>query len=213
MENPTLKHNFITKAHDLSDLFNENITTLSEFMKKLETQSKIDPLRYDSLKYLGDGFEFFIELFLSLHPVDNRVGVYNYLPAQENDNGVDGTGLNIKMEPCVVQIKYRSDVTELLTANKDSLSNLFSDGMLAHNVVSDNINKNNYRHFVFTTAEGLHFYTDNEMFKGKVKCIGYHELKNLLDNNLPFWSKVREIVKTIDPKLAISKQEEITIIK
>ena len=43
----------------------------------------------------GDAFEFFVELFLALHPTDNRVGVYNYKPNQENDNGVDGVGINI----------------------------------------------------------------------------------------------------------------------
>ena len=196
-----IHHQFQTKCHNLSDLFSDKVNTMSKFMRSLERQSLIDPTRYDSLKYLGDGFEFFIEIFLSLHPCDNRVGVYDYVPVQENDNGVDGTGLNIKMEKCVVQVKYRTDTSELLTASKDSLSNIFSDGMLTHNVITDNTDSNNYRHFVFTTADGLHFYTDQEMFKRKVKCIGYKDLKGLLDNNLPFWNKVRELVKSIDNKL------------
>ncbi len=195
-----IKHQFQTKSHNITALF-DKVSTLSKFMSTLEKQSLVDPLRYDSQKYLGDGFEFFIELFLALHPCDNRVGIYNYIPVQENDNGVDGTGLNILLEPSVVQVKYRSNTTELLTATKDHLSNLFSDGMLAHNVVADTANSKNYRHFVFTTADGLHFYTDQEMFKSKVKCIGYKELKGLLDNNLPFWNRCREIVKEIDPKL------------
>jgi hypothetical protein len=195
-----IKHQFQTKSHNLSGLF-DKVNTLSKFMRSLEAQSLIDPLRYDSQKYLGDGFEFFIELFLALHSVDNRVGVYNYKPNQENDNGVDGTGVNILLEPSVVQVKYRSNTKDLLTATKDHLSNLFSDGMLAHNVIADTTNAKNYRHFVFTTADGLHFYTDQEMFKNKVKCIGYKELKGMIDNNLPFWEKVREVVKEIDPKL------------
>ncbi len=191
-----LHHNFRTKSHNLPDLF-QDVQTLSKFMNKLDKQAQIDPLRYDPLKYVGDGFEFFIELFLHLHPTDNRVGVYNYIPNQENDNGVDGIGINIRGEKCVVQAKYRSNVTELLTANKDHLSNLFTDGMLAHNVTADINDPKNYRHFVFTTADGLHFYTDNEMFKGKVKCIGYKELRSMIDNNTPFWDKCREIVKEI----------------
>ena len=147
------------------------------------------------ITYLGDGFEFFIELFLKLHPVDNRIGIYNYIPIQENDNGVDGIGVNINLEPSVVQIKYRSNKSNLLTATNDHLSNLFSDGMLTHNVISDNTNPKNYRHFVFTTAKGLHFYTDKEMFKNKVKCFGFNELKGLVDNNYIFWDKMREIIK------------------
>jgi hypothetical protein len=170
---------------------------MSTFMRKLEAQALVDPLRYEPQKYLGDGFEFFVELFLSLHPTDNRVGVYNYVPIEVNDNGVDGLGVNIHMEDSVVQVKYRSNTETLLTANTDHLSNLFSDGMLTYDVVSDNVNKDNFRHFVFTTAEGLHFYTDNEMFKGKVKCFGYQDFRALLDNNRPFWTRVREIAKEL----------------
>ena len=66
-------------------------------MRNIERQAMIDPLRYDPLKYTGDAFEFFVELFLMLHPSDNRVGVYDYHPTQENDNGVDGIGVNIRV--------------------------------------------------------------------------------------------------------------------
>lgn len=191
-----LQHYFQTRAHDLNNLF-EGVNSLSRFMRRLEDHSKIDITRYESNKFIGDGFEFFIELLLALHPVDNRLGVYDYNPIQKNDNGVDGVGVNIKMEPCVVQIKYRSNTSTMLTSNVDHLSNLFSDGMLAHSVVSDNDNPKNYRHFVFTTADGLHFYTDQEMFKGKVRCVGYKELRGIVDKNLPFWNKCREIVEEI----------------
>ena len=147
---------------------------------------------------MGDGFEFFIELFLMLHPCDNRIGVYNYTPIQENDNGVDGMGVNIRNENCVIQIKYRANTQSLLTANQDHLSNMFSDGMLSHNVISDNTDAKNYRHFVFTTARGLHFYTDNEMYKNKVRCIGFNDFRSMLDNNIVFWNKCREIINNIN---------------
>ena len=192
-----LQHNFQTKAHSLSNLFTD-VHKMSTFMRRLETDAQIDPLRYDPFKYLGDGFEFFVELFLYLHPTDNRVGVYNYEPTQANDNGVDGIGVNIKGEKSVVQVKYRTNVLGLLTANEDHLSNMFSDGMLAHNVVADSNDSNNYRHFVFTTADGLHFYTDQEMFKKKVKCFGYNDFRSMLDNNMIFWQSALEIVKEIE---------------
>lgn len=194
-----IQHNFKTKCHDLPALF-ADVNKFSRFMRNLERQAIMDPLRYDSQKYLGDGFEFFVELFLSLHLTDNRVGIYDYIPIQENDNGVDGIGVNILNQPSVVQVKYRSNTQTLLTANTDHLSNLFSDGMLTYNVVADNANTKNYRHFVFTTAEGLHFYTDTEMFKGKVRCFSYKDFKVLLDNNIIFWNKVREIVSNINTK-------------
>lgn len=199
-----LQHNFQTKAHDLNWLF-DGVDTISKFMNRLYKQSLWDTARYETLNYCGDGFEFFVELFLQLHPCDNRVGVYDYVPAQENDNGVDGVGVNIRGEKCVVQVKYRSDVTRELTANVDHLSNMFSDGMLAHNVVADNEDKKNIRHFVFTTSKGLNFYTDQEMFKSKVKCFGYDDFKSMLNDNVPFWDKVREVAREITERNAAAK--------
>jgi len=191
-----LEHNFKTKAHSLTRLF-EGVNKMSQLMRKIEKEAILDTLRYDADKYKGDAFEFFVELFLSLHPTDNRVGVYNYKPNQENDNGVDGTGLNIRSEKSVVQIKYRSNTLTELTTNIDHLGNLITDGMLGHNVVADMNNLKNFRHFVFTTATGMNFYTDQEMFKSKVKCFGYNEFRSLLDNNTIFWDKVREIIKNL----------------
>jgi hypothetical protein len=165
-------------------------------MRNIEAQAMIDPIRYEPDKYKGDAFEFFVELFLMLHPCDNRVGVYNYHPTQENDNGVDGIGVNIRAEKCVVQIKYRTNTQYYLTS-QDGLSNVFTDGMMTHNVVADMSDNNNYRHFVFTTAKGLNFYTEEEMYKTKLKCFGYDDFRSMLNNNVVFWNTVREIVSNI----------------
>jgi hypothetical protein len=189
-----LTHTFLTKAHDLRRLFFET-TTLREFCHKLEKQAQQDPLRYPTEKYLGDGFECFIEILLALHPTDNRLGVYNYIPVSSNDNGVDGVGINPKLEPCVVQIKYRSNNQKLLTATEDKLAHLISDGLLKFDVRDDRENPKNFRHFVFTTAQGLHFYTDHELLKGKVKCFGWKELTHLVDHNLIFWQNAINLIQ------------------
>lgn len=191
-----LEHNFKAKAHSLTILF-EGVNKMSQLMRKIEQEAIIDTLRYDAEKYKGDAFEFFVEIFLALHPTDNRVGIYNYKPNQENDNGVDGIGVNLRNEKSVVQVKYRSNTQIELSSNKDSLANLITDGMMTHGVVADMENPKNFRHFVFTTATGLNFYTDQEMFKSKVKCFGYNHFRSLLDNNLIFWNKVREIINNI----------------
>ena len=197
-----MQHQFRTTSHDLSGLFN-GVNLFSTLMRRIEQQSTIDPIRYDPDKYKGDAFEFFVELFLTINATDNRVFVYNYkpIPADE-DGGADGIGTNMLGENCVVQIKFRGNVEHMLTANEDHLSNLIVAG--AHLGVSfDNKNKKNFRHFVFTTAKSLHFYTDEQMFKGKVFCFGYEEFKKMVDNNLQFWNKCREIVRELDPRLRV----------
>lgn len=163
-------------------------------MNKLEKQSLKDKIRYDPNKYKGDGFEFLVEILLKSHAYDNRLGITNYEPVQSDDNGVDGFGFNLSGEKCVIQIKYRSNKNEVLSSNKDHLSNMISDGMIQHNVVTSDDNKKCPRHYVITTANGLHHYTDNENFKGFVHCIGHDQLRSMLDNNLSFWNLCREIV-------------------
>jgi hypothetical protein len=191
-----ISHGFGLRAHDLTALFNKT-NKVSTFMGKLEKQSLIDPDRYDSNKYKGDGFEFLVEILLKSHAYDNRLGITTYEPVQSDDNGVDGVGVNLAGEKCVVQVKYRSNSKTVLTANTDHLSNMISDGMIKHKVVIAEDNTKIPRHYVVTTATGLHHYTDNENFKGFVHCIGYEHLRALLDNNLSFWNLCREISKEI----------------
>jgi len=172
-------------------------------MRRIQEQSQLDPLRYDVNDYMGDAFEFFVELFLKIYDTDNRVGVYNYIPIPSHeDKGADGVGVNIRKEKCVVQVKFRGNVDSLLTANEDHLSNLMLAGMHM-GIGFDQENRKNFRHFVFTTAKTLHFYTDEHMFEGKVYCFGLDKFREMVDNNPIFWDKCREIVKQLDQKLTL----------
>ena len=72
-----ISHGFGLRAHDLTALFNKT-NKVSTFMGKLEKQSLIDPDRYDSNKYKGDGFEFLVEILLKSHAYDNRLGITSY---------------------------------------------------------------------------------------------------------------------------------------
>ena len=198
-----ISHGFGLRAHDLTALFDKT-NKISTFMNKLEKQSLVDPVRYDSNKYKGDGFEFLVEILLKSHAYDNRLGITSYEPIQSDDNGVDGVGFNLSGEKCVVQVKYRTNVKTVLTSNEDHLSNMISDGMIKHKVVVAEDNTKTPRHYVITTATGLHHYTDNENFKGFVHCIGFEQLRAMLDNNLSFCNLCRGISKNIaDSKVKV----------
>jgi hypothetical protein len=217
-----IKHGFGLRAHDLNALFDKT-NKIQTFMTKLEKQSLIDPIRYDSNKYLGDGFEFLVEILLKSHAYDNRFGITNYEPVQSDDTGVDGFGINLTGDKCVVQVKYRSNTKTFLTANVDKLSNMFSSAQTKYGISSINSEietlRNNVsligekkvikrikeleesqkvkRHYVITTASGLHNFTDVDMYKNQVICIGYDHLRSCLDNNISFWDLCREVSKEI----------------
>lgn len=184
-----LIHPFLNRCHNLESLFTD-VNTLSKFMKRLEKQAQLYPERYPIEKYLGDGFEFFCEALIKSHPCDNRIGISEYVPVTKNDNGVDGYGININLETCAIQIKYRSNTKNLLTSTIDKL-----DSFITESQINDVFLNKKYRHFVFTTAKGLNNHTDHEKFRGMVKCFGYDEIRSLVDNNLHFWKFIqKEIV-------------------
>jgi hypothetical protein len=196
-----LEHIFLTRAHDLLGLV-ADCNKLSTFCTRLEKQSILFPDRYDPNKYKGDGFELLIEALIKLSPVDNRIGISNYQPCDENnDKGIDGYGIGIDGMISTVQIKYRSNNTQQLTANSDHLSNfttaskdLFITEAIKDNSLLKYIESKN-RMLIVTTADGLHHFTDNEMFSNKVRCIGYQQLRELLDNNILFWNTFRKLLK------------------
>lgn len=191
-----IKHGFGKRSHDLVGLF-EGTNKMSSFMYKLEKQALLNPDKYDPNKYVGDGFEFFVEIFLLSHAYDERIGITDYEPVQNDDNGVDGTGVNLIGEKCVVQVKYRGDNRKLLTTNEDHLGNMIVDAMMKFNIIKPENNQHCPRYYVITTAKGLHHYTDNEVFKGYVHCIGIDHLKQMLDGNISFWNMCRQIVSEI----------------
>lgn len=187
-----IEHLFKGKAHDVKALFNKT-NKVSTFMNKLSKQSILDPNKYDSDKYVGDGFEMLIEILIKSHAYDNRFGLTDYHPIQVNDNGVDGVGFNISGEKSVVQIKYRSKVDSVLTASGDKLDSMVTEAQLTHDVILEKKNSVK-RHYIFTTAKDLHHYTNNVKFQNTIKCIGYDDLRSLLDNNVSFWNLCRKLV-------------------
>ena len=183
-----LTHRFLKQAHDISGLL-KDCNKISTFCTRLEKQSTLFPDRYDPEKYKGDGLELFTEALIKLSPIDNRIGITNYSVTEGTDVGVDGRGIGANGKPATVQVKYRGYGKTMLTANNDHLSNFVSASMIHEGV--DPKDDNNM--LIITTAEGLHFFTDQEMFKGKVRCLGREQLRILIDNNPMFWDKFREL--------------------
>ena len=194
------QHNFQYKSSKYLNGTFDNCYKMKDFMKNIDKMAKEWVKEgYDPDKFKGDAFEFFVELLLMFHPNDSRMGIYDYEPNDpENDNGVDGFGRNFKGERAAIQIKYRSKTDKTLSGNKDSLNNLITNAMVHEfNIVMDPKDHKNYRHFIFTTADGLHWYTNNEVFKNRVKCFGLRDLRKIVDNNKPFWDSCREIIQQI----------------
>jgi len=196
-----INHSFQYKAHDLLGLF-DGTNKMSTFKNKLIKQAQQDEANYSYNDYVGDGFEFLVELFIELHPVDNRIGITKYEPYQENDNGVDGYGINMDGLPCAIQVKFRSDSEYELSATQDHLDSFINEAQHrmrgSHVPILYQDEDGCPRHYIFTTAKGLHHYTESVKFSGyKVKVFGWKDLESMLDGNNLFWNQTKEIVKNL----------------
>lgn len=185
-----LTHPFIYRSHNLTALL-QNVNKLSTFCSRLEAQSLLFPDRYDSEKYKGDGLELLSEVLIKLSPIDNRIGIGNYEPIISKDIGVDGKGIGLNGKPATVQIKYRSNHKQILTANEDHLSNFFGTSREHFNVDKEDINNM----LVITTGGSISPFVQETMFNNKMRCIGYEDLRGLIDNNNLFWDIFRMLVK------------------
>ena len=194
-------HSFQYNSHNLLELFEETtrFSGRNGWKSKMEAQSTLNENKYPRLNYVGDAFEFFVELmFHVIGPIKEWGGIYNYQPQQENDNGVDAICKNWDGELSVVQIKNKQDSERLLTANADHLGNMVKESTLKYRIQPHNPEKKETtKYFVITTGKSLHHYTDDEFFLNNVKCIGWKELTTLLDGNIGFWKKAEEIVKSL----------------
>jgi len=189
-----LKHLFTKKYPKETKHLFDNVSNWNQFNEKLQevADSLNKRLGTDYLTVLGDGFEVFIEGFIKLTENDNRFGISNYQPVESKDDyGVDGYGNNIRGNKSAIQVKYRIDPTYFLTAQKDGLDSMVTESQ--HEGVLFGEGKD-YRHFIFTSAKGLNNKTDDNKFRGKVKCYGIDDIKTIVDKNQNFWNNFRNLL-------------------
>ena len=188
-----LFHTFIKKYPEEIQVLLNDVTSWKEFNKNLHTMaSNLDGFaEYKTV--LGDGFELFVEGFIKLTETDERYGIHDYDPVPiEMDYGIDGMGMNIIGEKSAVQIKYKTDPTTYLTTNESHLSNMVVQGL--HEGI-DSYGDIIPRYYIFTSCRGLHRNTDVNVFRGKIKCYGISDIRQRVDNNVPFWNQLRNLIK------------------
>lgn len=209
--NITLQHKFHTWCPDKAGLFsgmitkgefNPNTCKVSTYMKAVCNQSEKpeNALRWDPNKYVGDGFEVFVETLIKLMGLHPDIGIADYIPQPGNDNGVDGVGKGIlDLRTVTVQAKYRPREDALLSAGKDRLDSFFTESVGKNFRIKldwDEQDKliGQKPMLVVTTAAGLNDYTRDEKFHGVVRCIGSKWLNDNINGNTAFWKQFHDLM-------------------
>ena len=142
------------------------------------------------MKFRGDLFEIFAEVFFILNKSDNRVGIYEYEPVYSDDDyGVDGFGKNIDGLNSTIQVKFRlNPMYELLERD---IKQFWSQSVKLYGV--DHNQSNNM--IIFTNCKGVYWHTLDKMYFGDLRVINGDFISRFIDNNEGFWNSFRELVK------------------
>jgi predicted helicase len=178
-----MQHRFKHTCYDVRKLL-LGCTTLKEFVKRSVKQSEERPELWDPMTYRGDAFEALVEVLINCSPIDKRINIVNYSPWDTkkfgDDMGVDGLGKSHNGNPHTVQVKFRSNPTELLTANKDHISNFVAKSLSMYKGQDVDMT-------IFTTANSLLKTTNEGMYHDMVRTMGFKEISKMIDKNQSFW--------------------------
>lgn len=203
-----LKHKFATESEAIK-LF-EDVADFSQFEKRLIRLSKSLPVsnwerwgRCDNQKdnediIKGMAFELFCELFILAFGTHGHVGLGNYVPVQENDEGVDAYAINTNKEKSAVQCKFVLDHSHEFSANSSNITNFLIEARF-NGIDWENEYKVK-KLFLITTASGLHYHTINK-WRDCVKVINYKNICSLVDNNGLFWKQCTDILRGMNETL------------
>ncbi len=196
----TLHHPFA--FHNDLNIVLKGTNSLPAYLKKLRSfartkraetrkDGELDPAQ---LKCIGDGFELFGEVFLKLcGPQDNRIWVKDFRRLDISDNGVDGEGACANTGNRVfVQFKCYGP-TEWLTGTGSHLDSFVAETSM---LLEDEYAKTEKpyippRRIVITSAAGIHRYTADEKYRGRVECFPHDALTRLVEAPT-FWDAFRE---------------------
>jgi hypothetical protein len=165
---------------------------VATFMRAVCKQADTEDVqvRLKGISYVGDGFECFVEAMIGALGYHHHIGVTNYKPVGNNDMGVDGYGIGLDGKNATVQVKYRPDSTQLLTASEDNLNSFVVESVLFDREL---VNPENDRNMlIVTTAKGLHPTTATMKFRDRVRCMGIAQINDLTKGNVPFWQKFEQ---------------------
>ena len=186
-----LQHPFGYDCEEIDSLISDN--TLASFLKKVVALGKKqDPDFYPPLKFMGDAFEWFVEYFFKVLDKDHTLTyTSNYQPNRDYDRGIDGRGIStLDGLPNVIQSKFKANPNIWLT-NEDNISNVAADACM-----NEGLKYNGKNVIIITSCKGVH----PKHAMANVHCINRDQIARRVDNNVPFWNTLRNIVSEQNAK-------------
>lgn len=146
-------------------------------------------------KFKGDMLEVFAEIFFAQFQSDEAVGITEYTPIDINDDfGVDATGKNVNGHQSAIQVKFRSNPTELISYA--DIARTYTSALMQLHM--NDVYEHDHTVYLFTNANGITG-AFTKVMQNKCVIITKNEIKTKVDNNLTFWDNAyRMIFETLN---------------
>jgi len=142
-------------------------------------------------KITGGVFEGFAIIFNHIFQNDPEVGLkFCSATKSNNDFGVDAIGVNANGISCATQIKFRSNIKDLITY--EDICKTYTSGQIDFNI---DTNKDNSI-WVFTT--GTVNYIALNRFQNRLKVIDRKLIGTKINNNDSFWEEAWRLVNNLE---------------
>jgi len=160
--------------------WNNEVIRLSTRIQDLDT-------RY---KFVGDMLEVFSEIFFASFNVDEALGITDYAPVSINDDyGVDATGINANGHHVAIQVKFRSNPSDLISYA--DIARTYTSALLQLNM--HDVYEHNNTVYLFTNSNGVTGAFTTVM-QNKCVIIDKNVIKTKVDNNLTFWKNAYQMI-------------------
>lgn len=142
-------------------------------------------------KITGGVFECFFIIFNHIFQNDPEVGLkFCSATTSNNDFGVDAAGVNANGISCAVQMKFRSNIKDLITY--EDICKTYTSGQIDFDI---DTNKDNSI-VVFTT--GTVNYIAKNRFQKRLKIIDRRLIGTKINNNDSFWEDAWRLVNNLE---------------
>lgn len=205
-----LHHRFWFGNTPKQGLWAEKVFNKVESLSQLETNlEKIAfPKNPDDLfghdpysMILGDGWEGFNEILLSVYGLHPDVGIINIKVLPPGTIGCDFAGLGVDLKSATVQSKYKGKAKaweiELAEGPEMKLERFLAQSQNAFGVEIDSTTNM----LVMTNAVGINYWTAGDLLFDKVRCLGREQIQYLVDNNPAFWAQARAMIVATNPQI------------
>ncbi len=185
----TMIHSYPNEYFELYTLAKDGFTFRQWNNEVIRLSNRIDDEDTRN-KFKGDMLEVFAEIFFGQFQSDEAIGITEYNPVDINDDfGVDATGKNVNGHHSAIQVKFRSNPTELISYA--DIARTYTSALMQLHMTD--VYEHDHTVYLFTNAGGITG-AFIKVMQNKCVILTKNEINTKVDNNIIFWDNAYRMI-------------------